>query len=133
MPDWNVMVSLHERKYTQALKLLEQLGPVHRTAYFNVLVMQVADLSRLLDTLCQWIAQDPQLLTLLARVMPVTQTFTFQTVEEFEAKARAACLSWVPHLAGKSFHIRMHRSRRIWASRGSSWASSVSTAWSMAA
>jgi hypothetical protein len=109
MHDWNVVVSLHERKYTQARKLLEQLGSVSRTAYFNVLVMKMADISCLLDTLCQWVAEDPQLLTILARVMPVTQSFTFQTVEEFEAKAREASLNWVPNLGGKSFHIRMHR------------------------
>jgi hypothetical protein len=109
MHDWNVVVSLHERQHNQARKLLEQLGPVRRTADFNVLVMTVEDISHLLDILCQWMAEDPQLLTILARVMPVTQTFTFQTVEEFEVKACEASLSWVPNLGGKSFHIRMHR------------------------
>jgi hypothetical protein len=109
MHDWNVVVSLHERKYIQARKLLEQLGPVSRTAYFNVLVMKVEDIGRLLDTLCKWIEEDPQLLTILARVIPATQTFTFQTVEEFEAKAREVSLIWVPNLAGKRFHVRMHR------------------------
>lgn len=109
MHDWNVVVSLHEGGYTQAWKLLEQLGSVNRTTYFNVLVMQVEDIGHFLETLRQWSAEEPQLLTVLARVRPATQTFTFQTVEEFEAKAREACQRWVPDLAGQSFHVRMHR------------------------
>ena len=109
MQHWNVVVSLHERQYVPARKLLEKLGAVSRTAYFNVLVMHVEDIGRLLETLRQWVEENPQLLTILARVVPVTQTFTFQTVEEFEAKARETCLSWVADLRGKSFHVRLHR------------------------
>jgi hypothetical protein len=50
---------------------------------------KVEDIPHLIETLREWVEEEPQLLTMLARVMPVTQTFTFQTVEEFEAKARA--------------------------------------------
>ena len=107
MPHWNVVVSLHERQYVPAWKLLEKLGVVSRTAYFNVLVMHVEDIGGLLETLWQWVEENPQLLTILARVVPVTQTFTFQTVEEFETKARGACLSWVADLRGQSFHVRL--------------------------
>ena len=82
MQYWNIVVSLHERKYVPAWKLLEKLGALSRTTYFNVLVMHVEDMGHLLETLRQWVAEDPQLLTILARVVPVTQTFTFQTVEE---------------------------------------------------
>ncbi len=109
MQDWNVVVSLHEHKYNQARRLLEQLGRVSRTAYFNVLVMKVDDTAALLETLRQMIAADPDILHVLARVMPVSKTFAFQNVEEFERQAREACLEWVPELAGKSFHVRMHR------------------------
>jgi tRNA(Ser,Leu) C12 N-acetylase TAN1 len=109
MHDWNVVISLHERKYVQARKLLEKLGPVSRTPYFNVLVMKVGDIGHLLETLRQWMEAEPHIRTILARVVPVTHTLTFQTVEEFEAKARATSLAFVPELAGKSFHIRMHR------------------------
>ena len=45
----------------------------------------------------------------LARVMPVTRIFTFQSPLEFEAKARQAVHEWVPLLGGKGFHVRMHR------------------------
>ena len=109
MHDWNVVISLHERKYVQARKLLEKLGPVSRTSYFNVLVMKVEDIGHLLETLQQWVEDEPHILTILARVIPVTQAFTFQTVEEFETKARETSLTFVPELVGKTFHIRMHR------------------------
>lgn len=109
MHDWNVVVSVYEHQYVQALKLLDELGPVSRTGYFNVLVMRVEDIVHFLETLCQWAQEEPEILFILARVMPVTQTFTFQTVEEFESKAREASLTFVPALAGRRFHIRMHR------------------------
>lgn len=109
MHDWNVVISLHERQYGQAQKYLEKLGQMRRTAYFNVLVMQVEDIGQLLETLQQEVEEDPRLLTILSRVIPVTQAFPFQTVEEFEAKAREASLTFVPDLVGKTFHIRMHR------------------------
>jgi hypothetical protein len=88
---------------------LSSLDPVSRTHYCNVLVMQVEDINHLLETLHQWITEDPRILTILARVVPVTQTFAFQTVEEFETEDREASLTFVPELGGKSFHLRMHR------------------------
>lgn len=109
MHDWNVVISLHERTYVQARKLLEKLAPVSRTSYFNVLVMKVEDIGYLLETLRQWMEADAHIRDILARVVPVVHTFTFQTVEEFETKARETSLSFVPALAGKTFHIRMHR------------------------
>jgi tRNA(Ser,Leu) C12 N-acetylase TAN1 len=107
--DWNVVISLHERTYGQARKLLEKLAPVSRTSYFNVLVMKVEDIGCLLETLRQWMEADAHIRDILARVVPVVRTFTFQTVEEFETKARETSLSFVPALAGKTFYIRMHR------------------------
>jgi hypothetical protein len=109
MQPWNVVVRLYERQYVPARQLLEQLGTVSRTAYFNVLVIHVEDISRLLETLRQWVEENPHILPMLARVVPVTQTFTLQTVAECEAKARAASPHWVADLGGKSFHGRPPR------------------------
>jgi hypothetical protein len=97
MHDWNVVVSLHEGGYTPAWALLEPLGSVSRTPYFNVLVMRVEDIGQFLETLRQRSTAESQLLTVLARVMPVTQTFVFQTVEEFEALALAIAQQSVGH------------------------------------
>jgi tRNA(Ser,Leu) C12 N-acetylase TAN1 len=45
----------------------------------------------------------------LSRVVPAERTFAFQSPEEFEANAREIALGWVPRLAGRSFHVRLHR------------------------
>jgi len=109
MKDWNVVVSVAEHGYKPARKALAEFGNVAKTDFYNVLVMQVEDPRQLLADWSRQAAQDPELGTLLSRMMPVSQTFTFQSAEEFEAKAKEAVLSWIPALAGKGFHVRMHR------------------------
>ncbi len=106
---WNVVVSLREHGFRRAFKLLQGLGAVYTTDFLNVLVMEVSNISRFLETLNAWVSDDPNLLKFLARVVPVTSTFSFQSPEEFETKAQEAVLYWLPQLAGKSFHVRMHR------------------------
>ncbi|HWP48460.1 MAG TPA: THUMP domain-containing protein [Candidatus Limnocylindrales bacterium] len=109
MHDWNVVISVHEHGFISACELLGELGPVSRTEFRNVLVMKVEDISSMMETLREWISKNPGILSFLARVVPVTHTFTFQLPEEFEAKAKEIVLGWVPRLAGKRFHVRMHR------------------------
>ncbi len=109
IPDWNVVVTVREGGFIRACQLLEDFGPVKRTEYFNVLVMKVEEIDYLLETLRQWITSDPSILTYLARVMPLMHTFDFQTVEEFEAHAQGIVSTWLPTLAGKRFHVRLHR------------------------
>ena len=41
--------------------------------------------------------------------MPVRSAFTSPSPEEFEAKARDAALAFLPELAAKGFHVRLHR------------------------
>lgn len=109
MSHWNVVVNLHEYGFKRAFKLLQGLGAVYTTEFLNVLVMQVSNIPRFLETLNVWVSDDPHLLKLIARVVPVTCTFSFQSPEEFETKAKEAVLYWLPNLAGKRFHVRMHR------------------------
>ena len=109
MSEWNVVITVYEDGYNQARKILERYGQVERTDYFNILVMQSADSRRLLEILQEEVNRDPDGMRPLARVMPVFQSFTFQTAEDFEGKARKAVWAWLPGLGGKSFHLRMHR------------------------
>ena len=106
---WNIVVSLREHGFRRAFKLLQGLGAVYPTDFLNVLVMEVSNIPRFLETLNAWVSDDPNLLQILARVVPVTSTFSFQSPEEFEAKAKEAVLPLVSTLAGQSFHVRMHR------------------------
>jgi tRNA(Ser,Leu) C12 N-acetylase TAN1 len=41
--------------------------------------------------------------------MPVQKKFSFQSPDEFEYKAKKEIEEWIPRLAGKAFHVRMHR------------------------
>lgn len=109
MRDWNVVITVNDDGYNKARVLLEQFGPVSRTDYFNILLMQVSDPQQFLDQLRGEAERDPRSVAPLARVMPVFLTFDFQTPSEFEDRARQAVSAWLPTLGGKSFHVRMHR------------------------
>ncbi len=107
MQVWNVVVST--RDFRRAIEVLEEFGPVHKTEFFNVLVLTVGNVRQFLEDLKTLIHEDPPVAEALGRVVPVTVTFTFQTRDAFETQARQKVLDWVRDLAGKSFHVRMHR------------------------
>lgn len=109
MTEWNVLITVHEPHFREALELLAEFGQVHKTGYFNVLAMEVEDPHRLMEKLREKLAAHPGLLTVLARVVPAARVFNFQKTEDFEEKAKEIALGWVPELRGKKFHVRMHR------------------------
>jgi tRNA(Ser,Leu) C12 N-acetylase TAN1 len=109
MKEWNVVVTVYDGGYSKALRLLEQFGPVSKTAFYNILLMRTADERQLLESLRELAAREPDSISSLARVMPIIYTFTFQSPMEFETKARQTVSNWLPSLAGKGFHLRMHR------------------------
>lgn len=109
MHDWNVVVTVHEQEYKYAQQLLGEFGLVSRTDFYNVYAVKADDIPQMLERLRERMATDERIGFSLARVVPVTRSFTFQTPEEFEAKAKEPVLPWVPELAGKGFHVRMHR------------------------
>ena len=80
MSDWNVVVSVREGSYARACKILEKFGPVSHTDFFNVLVMKVDDIQSVLDELRTWMLEDPESLSFLTRLVPVTHTFMFECV-----------------------------------------------------
>ncbi len=108
-PGWNVIVTLPEATARQARRVLRPWGMLYRTDHFHVLVMAVADPERFLQELGAAVAATPGILNFIAHVFAAQQTFDFATVAEFEAKAREAALAWTPMLAGKRFHVRLHR------------------------
>jgi tRNA(Ser,Leu) C12 N-acetylase TAN1 len=62
-----------------------------------------------METVRHLVAEKAKTLSYLARVIPLTRMFRFQTPEQFEAEAKEAALMMAPSLSGKSFHVRMHR------------------------
>lgn len=109
MRDWNVVVTVREGGYQRARELLAPYGPVKATEYYNVLVMRVEDVEDFTAALAARATDEPELLRDLSRVMPVSATFLFQRPEEFEYHAKESCLPWLDSLAGRTFHVRMHR------------------------
>jgi tRNA(Ser,Leu) C12 N-acetylase TAN1 len=109
MQDWNIVVSVHAEGFRDAWRLLQRLGEVSKTDYFNVLVLKVEDPEQFLEVLRRRIEDEPGTLNFIGRVVPVTRTFSYRDAEEFEEKARQTALAWTPELASKSFHVRMHR------------------------
>jgi len=109
MHDWNAVVTVREGGFNRGKRFLEEFGPVHRTDFFNILVMRVADHRLFLEELREKARRDGEASSSLARVMPVVETFTFQTAEEFDTRSRQAVSSFLPSLADRAFYLRMHR------------------------
>ncbi len=109
MQDWNAVVSVPERGYRRALDVFGDFGEVRRTEFFNILLLRAEDPAGMLETLRARVLERPDSLSFLARLIPVTRTFIFHAAEEFETRAIEIVLQWVPVLAGKSFHVRIHR------------------------
>jgi len=109
MMDWNVVVTIQEHGYNQAREFLQKFGKVNKTEYFNVLVLQVDEVHTFLETMKSALTQYSSSLECVARIMPVTDVFKFQTPAEFEEKAKTIVSLWLTELAGKRFHVRMHR------------------------
>jgi tRNA(Ser,Leu) C12 N-acetylase TAN1 len=109
MGEWNVIATAHEDGFRRSRELLQRFGPVAGTRYFNVLVLLAEDIPLMLETLRLQAAAQPEVLRALSRVVPVTRRFDFQTPEGFADGARRIALGLAPQLAGKAFHVRMHR------------------------
>lgn len=109
MLDWNLVVTTHEHRYSDARELLAPMGELSDTDYYNVLVMRVEAPEDFPARLERRFEENPELAESLARVLPVTKTFSFQTPQEFESQAAAAAQECLPQLAGRRFHVRMHR------------------------
>ena len=109
MLDWNIVVSVRDGGYPAARELLEQFAQVSRTHYFNVLVAKVDDPRGLLEILTELAETLPEIPEFLASVVPLIVMFDFSSAEHFEEQARQAVQGWADKLAGKTFHVRVHR------------------------
>ena len=112
MEPWNAIITARGDRLPEARKALRALGRVERTGFYNVLAMTVDEPEGFLDRLERLIAERPGVVESLAHVFPAERCFDFSSPAEFESKAREAVLAWVPRLAGKTFHVRVHRRGR---------------------
>jgi hypothetical protein len=98
MEDWNVVATSRIGRFDEARKLLGKLGPVHRTGFYNVLVMRCDDVDRLLADLVGLLASEK---AAVAHVRPARATFGFRTPDEFEELSRRIALAWAPRVVGQ--------------------------------
>lgn len=109
VPAWNVLVTLSEPTFRIARKLLSRWGTLRRTDYHNVEVMAVADPAAFVREFAAAVEQEPGILNAVSHVVPLEHAFTFKDAADFERRARELALSYLPKLAGKAFHVRLHR------------------------
>jgi tRNA(Ser,Leu) C12 N-acetylase TAN1 len=107
--NWNVIVTVSEHGYKKAKQLLAPYGEVAKTGFYNVLLFKTADALGFLETVQNETASGSEFAAAISRVMPVEKKFSFQSPDEFEYKAKKEIEGWIPRLAGKAFHVRMHR------------------------
>ena len=109
MQVWNAVISVREHGFRQALDVFGEFGEVKRTEFYNIILLRARDVAQMLETLRERSQKSPESLAFLARLIPVTRTFIFNSPEEFEGRARSAVLGWAQQLPGKSFFVRIHR------------------------
>ena len=109
MRDWNVIVTVSEHGFKKARQLLASYGEVAKTNYYSVLLLRTSDALDFLETVQNEIISGSEFSAVISRIMPVEKKFSFQSADEFEYKARKEIEEWIPRLAGRAFHVRMHR------------------------
>ena len=109
MRDWNIVVTVREGGFKPACRLLDQYGLVLKTEFFNTLIMRTADPMRVLADLHRELESNPAIAGWISRFIPLQHRFAFQSVAEFEEKARLAVDELLPRLNNARFHLRMRR------------------------
>jgi tRNA(Ser,Leu) C12 N-acetylase TAN1 len=96
--------------YRDAVRILRDFGDISKTAFRDVLVMRIElNADDFQEMIRKLLLVDKTLANSVSRIVPVTARFSFSSSEEFRTKVQEAVRPWAGELAGKSFHVRMHR------------------------
>lgn len=109
MHDWNVVVCVYQEGFRRVLRTLHDFGAAERSPYYNVLVMRAEDPRAALAEIERRTEESPALYDLISRVAPAMRCFDFVTADEFVSDPIATLREWSPRLAGRTFHVRLHR------------------------
>ncbi|RPI56695.1 MAG: hypothetical protein EHM55_04455 [Acidobacteria bacterium] len=109
---WNTVITARGDRLPEARGALRTLGHVQRTGFYNVLAMNADQPETFLERLERLLPDHPELAESIASIFTAERCFDFSDTSEFESKAREVGLAWAPRLAGKSFHVRVHRRGR---------------------
>ncbi len=89
--------------------MLARFGEVGTTGYHNVLVVRVDDPTAFAEGLRALMEEEPDVRNVIVHAAPCRICFHFSSPADFEDKAREAIAAFVPALAGRAFHVRLHR------------------------
>lgn len=106
---WNLVATVHRESWREALGILGRYGRVRKTAYYNVVVMAVEDPRAVAEDLGARVAAEPGLMNFLSRVVPLETAFELGPLERVEERLAEAFAPTLPRLAGRSFHVRVHK------------------------
>ena len=106
---WNVVVTVHPGAYVDVRRLLHDVGQVGDTPGADVLLVHAENPMEALKTLQLWCRINPGIRGKIDRIVPVSQTFGFDSCEEFEDRATDTLRNWLPLLGGKCLSIRGSR------------------------
>jgi len=109
MYDWNILATVREGRMFGARSFLREFGPVHKSDFRNILVMKTDDIPLFMEKLRARMEEIPEASSLVGRIVPATHTLTFTSSEIFESRVKGIVSDWIPNLASKSFHVRIHR------------------------
>jgi tRNA(Ser,Leu) C12 N-acetylase TAN1 len=88
--------------------VLQRLGKVVETPFYNVLLLQADDLPAFLTAADERLAADPRLARDVARILPLSHTFEVRDSTELERRFETIAAGWLDRLAGRAFHVRLH-------------------------
>lgn len=106
---WNLVATVHRESWREALGILGRYGRVRKTAYYNVVVMAVEDPRAVAEDLGARVAAEPGIMNFLSRVVPLETAFELGPLERVEERLAEAFAPTLPRLAGRSFHVRVHK------------------------
>jgi tRNA(Ser,Leu) C12 N-acetylase TAN1 len=105
---WNVLATSFEGRRDELLRVLRRLGRFGGGGHRNVAIGWVDDRAAFLDALRERLADDAILREVLARVVPVDETFQIDPGDPLAAMEPIA-RAYAPRLAGGSFFVRVER------------------------
>lgn len=109
MHDWNAVATVQTEGMAEARRLLGRLAKVEHTGYYHVLALKAEAPERLLSEFATMVERSPGVVNFVSHLMAAQEMFEFDSLEEFETKAREAVAARLSDLKGRSFHVRIHR------------------------
>jgi tRNA(Ser,Leu) C12 N-acetylase TAN1 len=109
MWEFNILATMAQHgRYGQLLHDLSDYGEFHKTNFHGVILGQVADVGKFLETV--HLRRQEQLIAFqdLGRIVPLETVFTYE-LDDFLAKLCQAIRPWLEKLADRRFHVRFER------------------------